>query len=503
MSEIRRQSIISSLVIYLGFGVGLFNIYLFTKQGLFSEDHFGLYNAFIAIATLMMAFSSMGMPTFIYKFFPYYKSHLPEKQNDQPAIVLAAGTAGFLLVMTAGFLFKDLVVRKYNTNAPMLVDYYYWVFPLGFGLLIFTLLEAWAWQIRKSVLSNFLKEVGWRLFTTILIALYAYNVISFDLFIKLFSFSYPFIGLTLLLYLLYTKQIHFHFRLSQLSRRFSGTIFKLTSFVYASLIVFNLSLVFDTLVIGSLLEDSLAQVAIYSVGQNIATMIQAPQRGIISASMIHLSTAWKEKNIQLINRIYQRSSINLLIFACGFYALVILNLTDAVTTFQLKETYLKAFYVVVFLGLAKVVDMGTGVNAQIIATSTYWRFELISGIILLTFMLPASYLLTKHFGITGTAVAQLFSISVYNTIRIVFLRKKFGLQPFTTNTIYTLLFSAAIAGLSWWLFKDIHGWGGLFARSVFFCILFFAGIYQFGLSPDIKPVIQQALKKFGLKKQAE
>ena len=50
MSGIRRQSLISSAVIYAGFSVGLLNIYLFTKQGIFEKEQFGLYNAFIAVA---------------------------------------------------------------------------------------------------------------------------------------------------------------------------------------------------------------------------------------------------------------------------------------------------------------------------------------------------------------------------------------------------------------------------------------------------------------------
>jgi O-antigen/teichoic acid export membrane protein len=70
MSNIRRQSIISSIVIYIGFAIGLLNIYLFTKQGLFTDPQFGLYNAFIAIATTMMAFANLAMPSYIYKFFP-------------------------------------------------------------------------------------------------------------------------------------------------------------------------------------------------------------------------------------------------------------------------------------------------------------------------------------------------------------------------------------------------------------------------------------------------
>ena len=65
MTNIRRQSIISSLVIYLGFTVGLINTYFFTKQGLFTETEYGLTTIFIAIATMMSAFATMAMPSYV------------------------------------------------------------------------------------------------------------------------------------------------------------------------------------------------------------------------------------------------------------------------------------------------------------------------------------------------------------------------------------------------------------------------------------------------------
>jgi O-antigen/teichoic acid export membrane protein len=75
MSNIRRQSIISSFVIYIGFAVGLLNTYFFTRQGNFSEfkvEEYGLTTIFIAIAAMMTSIASMGMPSFIYKFFPIF-----------------------------------------------------------------------------------------------------------------------------------------------------------------------------------------------------------------------------------------------------------------------------------------------------------------------------------------------------------------------------------------------------------------------------------------------
>lgn len=502
MSNIRRQSIISSVIIYIGFGIGLFNMFLFTRDNprIFEDAQFGLYNAFIAIATMMMAFSSLAMPTYIYKFFPYYKDHLPDKKNDQVTIALVITAIGFLIVVIAGIAFKQLVIRKYIGNSPEIIAYYKWIFPLGFGLLVYTVLEAYAWQLHKSVFTNLLREVLWRLFTTCLIVLFATGIIeNFDVFIKLFAFSYPFIALVLLIYLVFTKKIHFTFRLSKVTKRFSSSILRLCSFVYTGSLIFTVSLIFDSLVISSVLDNALTMLAIYSVAQNFGSMIQAPQRSIIAASIAHLSRAWKEKKRDTIQRIYQRSSINLLIFACGIFLVIMLNFTDAVYTFKLKETYLDAYYVVLLLGLTKVIDMGTGVNSQIIATSIYWRFEMISGIILLSVMLPLSYFLTKEYGIIGTAAAQLVSISVYNLVRILFLWKKFRLQPFTKKTFFTLLLGASCFALCFFAFSGMDGIPGIVIRSLVFIGIYAAGAYWLKLSPDIQPVLNTFKRRLGMK----
>ena len=501
MSSIRRQSIISSVVIYIGFGIGLFNIYLFTKKGLFLDPQFGLYNAFIAIATLMMAFANLAMPSYIYKFYPYYKDHLPVKKNDQATIALITGIIGFSIVLLAGIIFKPLIIRKFGANAPEIVAYYNWIFPLGFGLMIYTILEAYTWQLHKSVLTNFLKEVLWRLFTTILIVLFATGVIdNFDLFIKLFAFSYPFIAGVLLIYLLTTRQIHFTFKKSKVTRRLSKSILRLCAYVYSGSLIFTVSFVFDSLVISSVLDDALTKLAIYSVAQNIASMIQVPQRGIIAASIAHLSQAWKDKNMALIQRIYQRSSINQLIFAGGLFSLIILSFTDAVTTFQLKGVYLDAYYVVIFLGLAKIIDMGTGLNAQIIGTSTYWRFEMISGVILLLVMMPLSYFMTKEYDIVGAGIANLISIIIYNSIRIIFLWKKFRFFPFSIQSLYTVLLAVACYGICYFTFIGIHGFTGMFLRSIAFILLYASGGIYMKLSPDILPVLVTIKKRMGIKK---
>ena len=500
MSTIRRQSIISSVVIYSGFVVGLLNTYLFTKEGgYFTAEEYGLTSIFIAIATLMMAFATLAMPSYIFKFYHYYNDHLPPKKNDMITWSLLVSIAGFILVIIAGIVFKHLVIRKFGEHSPLLLTYYYWIFPMGFGYTIYTVLEAYAWNVGRSVFTNFLREVQWRLFTTFLILLFITGMIgSFGLFIKLFAITYPGIAVILFLYLLLTNKIHFTFNVSKVSRRFFEKILSLCVYFYSGTIIITLSLVFDTIVIASVLPQGTVKAGIFNLAVILSSVIQAPQRGIISSAVTHLSKGWKEKNMALLQRIYHRSSINQLIFASGLFLLIWLNFTDAINTFQLKEIYLDGFYIFFFLGLTKVIDMGTGLNGQIIATSTYWRFEMISGMILLVIMLPLTYILAKQFDLLGPAIATVISISIYNAIRLIFLWKKFNLFPFTAQTLYTIILALACFGICYFAFKNFHGITGMALRSAAFIALYTSGTLYLKLSPDIQPVLQTIKKRLGI-----
>ncbi len=501
MSQIRKQSIISSMVVYIGFAIGFFNTWLFTREDGFTQAQYGLTGIFMAVANIMFSVASLGMPAYIHKFYPYYADNLPPRKNDQVTWAMLFSLLGFALVIIGGILFKDLVIRKYGTNSPDLVKYYYYIFPFGMGLTLFAILEAYGWQLKKSVFTNFLREIQFRLLTTILIVLSFTGIIaSFDLFIKIYSFTFLAIAFILLSYLVWTKHIFISFSVSRVSKKYFKKIIALISFVYGGSLVFTVSMVIDTIIIAAVLPNGLALAGVYTLAQNIASLIQAPQRGIISSSVSALSQAWKNKDMKRINKIYHSSSINQLIFSVGMFALIWMNFTDGVFTFHLQAGYIDARWVFFYIGLMRIIDMGTGVNSQIIGTSTFWKFDFFTGIILLSLTLPLNYMLTKQYGVTGPAVANLITFTLYNAIRYWFLIKKFNLQPFTVKTVYTILLGAFSFYCCYLLFNQVGGFIGMFSRSILFLLLFIAGTLVLKLSPDLIPVWQTVQKRLGIKK---
>jgi len=239
----------------------------------------------------------------------------------------------------------------------------------------------------------------------------------------------------------------------------------------------------DTIIIASLLGTD--AVGIFGLAFVVSGLVQAPQRGAVAASIPVLSRAWKDKDYEKINLIYQRSGINLLIASLGIFLIIWLNYADAVYSFKLKSAYLESQWVFFFLGLARVIDLGTGVNSQIIGTSTFWRFEFVSGMVLLSLAVPLNYYLVKHNGIIGAGYSTLISYSVYNIIRILFLKTKFNMHPFSIKTIYACLLAFISYTICFFAFRTMHGFVAIMLRTLLFTALYGGSILYFDLSPDV------------------
>ena len=95
----------------------------------------------------------------------------------------------------------------------------------------------------------------------------------------------------------------------------------------------------------------------------------------------------------------------------------------------------------------------------------------------------------------GEKVSGDGSYIIYNTIRIVFLKRKFNLQPFTKQTLYVLLHSISCYLVTYFIFKNFEGWSGIITRSIAFVVLFTSTAIYLELSPDLASIVQTIKKR--------
>ncbi len=499
MSTIRRQSIVSSVLIYIGFVFGAINTYLFTKEGIFTPEQYGLTRALMITAAFFYGFSSFGVVGVIYKFFPYYSGNLKDEENDLLGVCILLGFIGIVLTTLAGFVFEPLVVRKFSAKSALFIRYYFWVFPFLFFYQFFSLFEAYAWSLKKTILSNFLKEAGFRMSTTLLIILFIVGGINFDLFIKLFSFLYAISFFVLLIYLVSINKFHITLKTSRVTKKFWKKMATLAAFVLAGNTLIVAAQTVDSFSIMSFVPngEGLAMLGVFDFSQYICSIISVPQRSVISISMAYLSEAWRKKDFDTIQRVYSRSSLNLLIISLFIFLLIWLNYDRTIFALNLKTIYLQGKWVVFILGIKFIIDMGTGVNQQIIGTSTFWRFEFLCGVLLLMLSIPLNIILVKNIGIVGAAYSNLIAFSIYNLIRLYFLWVKFKLFPFSKKTLLAILHAGSCYFICYFLFRNIAGWLGIIITSIGFTALFATTAFYLNLSPDIIPVWNTIKKRLG------
>ena len=63
------------------------------------------------------------------KFYPYDKDNLAGKKNDLLTLALLLALFGFIITTLGGVIFESVIVKKFIAKSPLILKYYYWVFP--------------------------------------------------------------------------------------------------------------------------------------------------------------------------------------------------------------------------------------------------------------------------------------------------------------------------------------------------------------------------------------
>ncbi len=494
MGSIRKQTIISSLLVYVGFIIGAINTYFYTKNGSFTPEQYALTRIFFDFAQNMTAFGALGVIPVIYKFYPYYKDNLEKHKIDLMTWGMLASLIGFLLILLLGLYFQPIFVHQFTEKSKLILDYYYWMFPFALGMLLFSTLEGFAWALQKTVVTNFLRETFLRIITSIIIVLYYFKIISFDRFVQIFACLYLLVFLVMLIFLLNTGELHFPSVISRVTKKFWKKMLSMQILIYCGTLIASIAATIDSFIIAKF--QGLVVVGVFVFAQYAANLVQVPQRSIQAISAGVLSRAWKDKNYQEISRIYKRSCINLMLIALFIFGNLWLNVHQGIQVLHIQKEYETGLGVIFILGLVRIIDAATGLNGMVIATSTFWRFEFFSGVILLALRLPLTYYLIKNYGILGSAVAELVSYSCYNLIRFEFLRRKFNMQPFDGKTVLALLVTGFAYFTAFYVFNNIEGFVGITIRTITFSGIMVAGIFALQLTPDALQLYHNFKKRF-------
>ncbi len=493
MGIIRKQSIYSSIFSYFGFVIGAVNKLLIFPL-FFSTTQIGLTTVAVDLGLVFASLATFGSNSVTAKFFPFYKAYLPKKKNDLPAITLFMCITGCIIITLALVVFKSFIIRKFGQNSAMFVAHYYLMYPLVVTIALFLLFEAFAWSIQKTVVSNFLREVLFRIVVLVLLLLYIFKIISLETFFTLYSYIYLPSVIVLLIYLVSTGNFPLNFSISSVTKRMFKRMASYGTLIFSGQLLNVVSRTIDVIFLASQSAGGLSDANVFSYGSYMISIMDVPQRSIVAIATPVISQAWKDKNMGQIQSIYQKTSLNLLIVGFFIWGLIFLNMHNAIK--YLGSAYAPMQWIFVIMGIAKLIDLGTGSNSQILLLSKYWRLDFITNMLFVAMALPLNYTLIHRYGIYGPAYANLIALTIFNSIRFFYIWKLFRLQPFMKNTLYAILIALVCISIVHFVPIIPNLYLDILVRTTIFVVLFATSILYFHVSEDLTALFQLTLQRF-------
>ncbi|CAM4055036.1 oligosaccharide flippase family protein [Flavobacterium antarcticum] len=485
MGIVLNQSAKNIAVTYLGFGIGAVNA-LFLYTSFLGKTNYGIVAFLLSAGNVMMPLMAFGVHSTLIRFYAKYKDEL-ERERFM-SFMLLMPLLLIIPISIIAFFGYDLIISLLPAKNE-LAEPYLWLIPIiGLFMGYFEIFYAWVKVHMKSVFGNFISEVFVRVITTGLLFMVYFKMIEITTFIYGITLAYGFQMLAMMGYAVYLKKPKFHFVLPENTKEiFNYSFFIILS---GSVAVFLLDL--DKLMIPYYTGPE--QVAVYSVGIFIATVIAVPSRAMLQIIYPITAKLMSENKMQELDVLYKKSAINLQVFGGLILVGIFLNINQMYLV--IPDDYSGGLMAVFLIGIAKFYDVILGNNNAILLNTKYYRMVLLFGVVLVLMMVGLNMFLIPLYGITGSALATLISVVFYNTIKLLFIVKKMDLFPFGPTTLKSFGIIAVILAVFYFWEFPFEPLINIILKSILITIAYVYLNYRFKISTDINELVDGLWKKY-------
>ena len=430
MGIVLKQSFQNTIFIYMGFAVGGVNtMFLYTR--FLEDEYYGLVTFLLSSSNLLMPLIALGIHHTIVKFFSSYFT-----KEDKDKFLSSILFLPLFIAIPIGYFgnyFYEEISNYLSVENPIIKEYTFIIYLIAFTCAYFGVFYAWAKVQFQSVFGNILKELWNRVVVMILLFAVYLEFITKAEFIYYLTGAYFLRMFVMMFYALKLYLPKFTFSRPDNFKevmRFSVYIILAGS---AGAIILDI----DKFMIPG--KESLAKAAYYSVAVFIGSFIEAPSRAMLNILQPLTSKTLNEENHKEVASLYKKSSINLLLISGLFFVLVNTNVGQLFNL--LPKDYAGGALVVFMISLLKMYNGFLGNNGAIINNSKYYKVTLPLSIL----MALSVYFLNKLFyydlelGTDGLAMATLIVIFIANSFKILFVKRKFSMTPFTDKSFKMIL----------------------------------------------------------------
>ena len=485
MGIVVNQSYKNIIIISIALVIGGVNTLYFYPVFLKAE-YYGLVVFLLATSNLLQPLISFGSQHTIIKYFSSYNS-AKEKDIFMSSIIFLP----ILTIIPICYLviqFHDIIASFLSLKNPIIESYVWVIFLVAFATSYFEVFYSWARVQLKSVFGNFLKEIYPRVSIFILLLLVFFDIISKENFVWYLTGFYYLRLLIMIAYSLKLYTPNFYFKLPTNTKQ----ILSYSIYIFLAGSAASILIDIDKFMIPQ--KEAISQTAFYAVAVFIATVVEIPGRALFQIVNPLVAKALNTNNFTELKMLYKESSLNLLIISGLFFLLINLNI---VPFYELMDnpSYGTAVWVVLMISLSKLILMSFGCGPAILATSKFYKITLPFSIGMALSVYFLNDYLIDLMGINGAALSTLIVVAVFTFLKIIYLKSKLNLSPYSFNSVKTLF----IIGSLFLIFENISfpfkGISLIIINSLIIGLVYTLVVYYSNLSGTLNKFLMNVLSK--------
>ncbi|MCC6725048.1 MAG: hypothetical protein IT258_11095 [Saprospiraceae bacterium] len=443
MGVVKRQGIKQSMVTYLGVAIGMANV-LFIYPAFLSEDQIGIISYVRETAAMMSLFVFLGSAELIVRFFPRFKDDA-NGNNGFLFLLLGILTVGCLIFTLLTLAFRERIFSFFmGKEEPLLyLQFAYLILPVTILIAYGNLFLFYTSNFKRIVVPALINELLPKLGVPVLVVAFYLGKIPFSAILYGSMVIYALMLVAQAWYLHHLGQLKLRPQLGFVTKKLAKEMANFSLYGFVGSLGSRFSSEFlNFFMLGTV--STLTNTGIYSIAYQIANVVDVPRKAISRIVSPLLAEKFNEGKLDEVEELYHKSSINQLIVGLWVFLCVWVCIDQIFEIMPNGERFAGGKYVVLLLGIARIVDMATGVNSEIISFSKYYRYNFYLILLMAAVHISSSLFFIKTQGLVGVAIATLITLSVYNLAKFGVLWWKLRMQPFSVATLKAVL----IAGLS-------------------------------------------------------
>lgn len=478
MGEIGRQTIKGLGYIYIGVLVGFVTTALIFPHVLKTEE-IGVLSLLVSYSQLIAVAGNLGFVSVVTRLFPYFKDR-DQQHNGMVFLILVVSVLGFFISGVIYYFIEILFIAP-NVDNQLFTQYSWYVYPLSLFTILFSQFDAYSRALGNAVTGSLIKEVSQRLLILLSIGGYVLlPLVQYSEFVAMYVGAFCSSGLLIILFLIKKGEFFVRPRLKFLRKNLRKVMVSVSVFGilggFGNVVVQRV----DSIMISNYLDLSLT--GIYTTTFFFGAVILIPSRALNRISSTIIAQALKDKDLKRIDSVYKKSSLNQFILGVLCFVGIWGNIDNC---FQiLPKEFEAGKYVIFFIGLANVINLSVGVNFQLIQLSKFYRYVTYFLLVFCGLVVVTNLIFIPTFGITGAALASFASVSTYCLIRLIFIYRKFGIQPYQLKHIWVALVGVLSLLINYFL--PVQDWFvfDIALRSLVMASFFTVLVWALKLSPE-------------------